>query len=107
MRTSTTWPAFGLDLKKPITNKITCSISERRTEYYRVLRECSPADVNRLIDLSFEGVALQMASSLAAYLPFPDGASYRKGTLLASLTNGLPGVTTVASTTPVEMLPSF
>jgi glycosyltransferase involved in cell wall biosynthesis len=45
-------------------------------------------------------VARAIAQAGAAYLPFPDGASERRGTLLAVLGNGVPTVTTHGRHTP-------
>jgi hypothetical protein len=46
-----------------------------------------------------------MAGSLAAYLPFPDGATYRRGSHLAALTNALPVLTLIGPETAAELLP--
>jgi glycosyltransferase involved in cell wall biosynthesis len=94
----------SLQLARPFKYKVIGSVPQRRVAYYKAARAESVPEVEWLIDLSFQETARLMASSLAAYLPFPDGASYRRGSLLAALTNGLPAMTTVGSATPSELL---
>lgn len=94
----------SLQLGKPFKYQVIGSVPERRVDYYRAVRETSLPEVEWLIDLPREQVAERMASSLAAYLPFPDGASYRRGSLIATLTSGLPTMTTVGPATPWEMI---
>jgi glycosyltransferase involved in cell wall biosynthesis len=55
------------------------------------------------LDLSEEQVAERLASSAVAYLPFPDGASDRRSSLKAALTNGVAVITTRGSHTPPNM----
>ncbi len=96
--------ARGLLLNSPLKFQVIGSASERGAGYYKALRASAPPEVEWLIDLPFERVAALMAGSLAAYLPFPGGATYRNGSLLAALTNGLPAITTVGAATPPEMI---
>jgi glycosyltransferase involved in cell wall biosynthesis len=91
----------------PLNFQILGSVPERRSSYYAALREGASAQIQWTIDPPFEKVGRIMASSLAAYLPFPDGASYRRGSLLAALSNGLPVITRVGPATPYELVPEI
>jgi glycosyltransferase involved in cell wall biosynthesis len=60
-------------------------------------------DIGVRTDLSSEGVADELAGATFAYLPFPDGASAKRGSLAAALVNGLAVVTTHGLHTPAWM----
>jgi glycosyltransferase involved in cell wall biosynthesis len=94
----------SFQLARPFRYRVTGSVSQRCSAYYKTIRTISDPKVEWLIDLPFDKVAQLMTSSLAAYLPFPDYASYRRGSLLAALTNGLPTITTVGTNTPDDMM---
>jgi glycosyltransferase involved in cell wall biosynthesis len=65
------------------------------TEYVGQLRQRSlDLPVTWSLDLSNAEVADVLSQSLVAYVPFPDGASGRRGTLLALLANGVATITT-------------
>jgi len=66
---------------------------QKHAKYYQRLRDRTRASVQWLTNLPLDDIAQILASSLAAYLPFPDGASYRRGSMLAALENGLPVIT--------------
>jgi len=55
------------------------------------------------VGLSDERVAELLSRTRIAYMPFPDGASERRTSLFASLTNGVPTVTTKGAATPEGM----
>jgi glycosyltransferase involved in cell wall biosynthesis len=76
-------------------------------KYLRELQQSAPEIVRWSIDLEFAQVSNILARSFAAYLPFPDGVSERRGSMLAALTNGLPVLSTIGAATPPKMLPSF
>jgi glycosyltransferase involved in cell wall biosynthesis len=59
----------------------------------RLLSISSDCEIDWRFDLSAEDVCRCLAQAHAAYMPFPDGASERRGSLLAVLGNGLPTVT--------------
>jgi len=76
------------------------TLKEHET-YLEVLRRAS-ADLPVVWDLglSDQEAANLMANAAIAYVPFPDGASERRGSLLALLTNGVATVTTRGVQTP-------
>jgi glycosyltransferase involved in cell wall biosynthesis len=53
--------------------------------------------------LDHEATAGALAEARVAYLPFPDGASERRGSLLAAFENGLAVVTTAGGQTPASI----
>lgn len=71
-------------------------------EYARRLQaQFAQAPIQWLTALSADDVSDELRRARVAYLPFPDGASERRGSLLATLGCGLPTVTTVGrQTTP-------
>lgn len=56
-----------------------------------------------ILDRGDDETADILAGADAAYLPFPDGASERRGSLVAALGNGLPVVTTDGPDRPADM----
>lgn len=94
----------SLQLARPYSFRVIGSVPPRRADFYKDMRARSGPEVEWLMNLSSDQVSELMTSSLAAYLPFPDGASYRRTSLLAALTNGLPVITTIGSATPREMI---
>ena len=76
---------------------------ERHRGYLEGLRAGSAGDVEWILDEELEVVAARMSGALAAYLPFPDGATLKRGSLLGALVCGLPVVTVVSDETPGEL----
>jgi glycosyltransferase involved in cell wall biosynthesis len=72
----------------------------KQAEYLRQLQEGATDNLEWVFEAPFEDVAVRMSSALAAYLPFPDGASYRRGSLIGALVNGLPVITSCSDLTP-------
>lgn len=74
------------------------------TDYVGQLRQRSRGlPVTWSLDLSNLEVADILSQSLVAYVPFPDGASGRRGTLLALLANGVATITTGGLQTTREL----
>ena len=90
----------GLDLKVRI-------IGKPRPEHMRYSEELRELTVGLPViwdlDLSEDQVAERLASSVVAYLPFPDGASERRSSLKAALVNGVAVITTQGAHTPESM----
>lgn len=95
---------YSITLKRPFTFRVIGSVPDRRRLYYETIRGRAARQVKWDIGASMEDVGRLLATSLAAYLPFPDGATFRRGSLLASLTNGLPVITTIGPHTPRELM---
>jgi len=66
----------------------------------RIRREGEGLPVDWVVGLDHEATAHELGQAAIAYLPFPDGASERRGSLLATLGGGAPTITTRGSQTP-------
>lgn len=75
------------------------AVDKRVRAYAARLRESNP-DVRWSVGLPPGEAAARLASAEAAYLPYPDGATERRGSLLAVLSNRVPTVTTLGVHTP-------
>ena len=76
---------------------------EKHRGYLQALRAGSPAGVEWILNEELERVAERMSEALAAYLPFPDGATLKRGSLLGALVCGLPVVTAFSAETPDDL----
>jgi glycosyltransferase involved in cell wall biosynthesis len=97
----------SIELQRQLSFHIIGSAPGAHQKYLKELQQSAPGVIRWSIDLEFARVSEILARSFAAYLPFPDGVSERRGSMLAALTNGLPVLSTVGAATPPEMLPSF
>jgi glycosyltransferase involved in cell wall biosynthesis len=97
----------SLESQRSFSFHILGSAPGAHQDYMRELQQNAPVGLTWSIDLGFAQVSEILARSFAAYLPFPDGVSERRGSMLAALTNGLPVLSTVSEATPAEMLPQF
>jgi glycosyltransferase involved in cell wall biosynthesis len=78
-----------------------------RMEYFQSLKaEAEGLPIIWDLNRSEEEVSERLASSAVAYLPFPDGASERRSTMKAALTQGVAVVTKLGAHTP-EAMKSF
>jgi len=97
----------SLESQRQFSFHIVGSAPAAHQQYLRDLQQSSAGGIRWSIDLAFDDVSEIMAHAFAAYLPFPDGVSERRGSMLAALTNGLPVLSTIGEATPPEMLPLF
>jgi glycosyltransferase involved in cell wall biosynthesis len=77
------------------------AVPDRHRRYAdMMLRRAAACGVHISLHLPDDAVAERLAASTFAYLPFPDGASAKRGTLAAAIVNGLVVVTRHSSITP-------
>ena len=76
---------------------------EKHRGYLERLRTGSAANVEWILDEGLATVAERMSGALAAYLPFPDGATLKRGSLLGALVCGVPVVTSCSAETPEDL----
>jgi glycosyltransferase involved in cell wall biosynthesis len=77
------------------------AVPERHRRYAgEVLQRAAACNVHLSINLSDEAVAERLATATYAYLPFPDGASGKRGTLAAAIVNKLIVITRHSDITP-------
>jgi len=73
-------------------------------DYHLSLRqEANSLDMDWVLGLDGEELSRALATTDVAYLPFPDGASERRGTLMAMLANRAAVISTLGPHTPTEM----
>lgn len=78
-------------------------VQQGQESYFSQIKQLPEAqNVKWTLGLSPEAVAEQLAGIQFAYLPFPDGASPRRGSLLACLLNGVHCITTRGQNTPID-----
>jgi glycosyltransferase involved in cell wall biosynthesis len=88
----------------PLSIRIAGNLHPRYRRYFETLREQSKLlPIQWSIGLSENAVADLMSRSRIAYMPFPDGASERRTSLLALLASGVVTVTTLGKATPPEL----
>jgi glycosyltransferase involved in cell wall biosynthesis len=91
-------------LARPYRFEIIGAAMPKFREYAERLRkDHAEFPIAWLSDLEPRQVAERLARAHAAYLPFPDGASGRRGSLLAVLGNGVPTVTTDGPERPADL----
>jgi glycosyltransferase involved in cell wall biosynthesis len=95
------------ELSLPYRIKIVGSPDRRYVSYMEELKsETQSLPISWETGLPDYQVADVLAGACAAYLPFPDGASERRGSLLAVLENGVPVITTRGEHTSDELAKS-
>lgn len=76
---------------------------DRYKPYFDSLQQLSGfSNINWQLDLPMNEVQCLLGNNLICYLPFPDGASERRGSFLAALANKMLIFTTVGLQTPKE-----
>lgn len=84
--------------------RIVGAVDYNKRDYYEKLYNDSVSlPIAWSLNLSSSEVAEILSRAKIAYLPFPDGASERRGSLIASLANGIVVITTFGTQTPFEL----
>ena len=82
------------------------AVVPQHADYAEALQRTSlEADISIAANLGVNEVADGLARSTVALMPFPDGASFRRGSLFAAASCGAPIATTIGVDTPPELLP--
>jgi glycosyltransferase involved in cell wall biosynthesis len=85
----------------PFSFEVIGAVQERHRDYAdAVRRRGEAAGVAFFFNIPDDAVAKRLASAGCAYLPFPDGASGKRGTLAAALINKLIVITRHSAITP-------
>ncbi|HWM81873.1 MAG TPA: hypothetical protein VNQ56_07395 [Pseudolabrys sp.] len=85
----------------PFSFEVIGAVQERHRSYADIVRRRgSEVGVAFFFDISDEAVARRLADAGYAYLPFPDGASGKRGTLAAALVNRMIVITRHSAITP-------
>lgn len=94
----------GITLNQQVRFRIVGNVHPAYRSYFQSLRNTA-ADLNIewILGSTPEEVARLLSESLVCILPFSDGASYGRGSLLAALINGVPVITTHSNETPAEL----
>lgn len=87
--------------RSPFTFEVIGAVQERHRAYADAIKQRGmAAGVTFAINISDDAVAQRLANAGYAYLPFPDGASGKRGTLAAALINKLVVITRHSVITP-------
>ena len=90
--------------KPDLRFRIIGSETPRFADYaVRIRREAAERNVAILENLTNDAVADSLARATVALLPFPDGATERRSSLIAALGCGVPVVTTTGENTPKSL----
>ncbi len=84
--------------------RIMGSIEDRYQNFYQtLLNSAAELPIQWVLNSTKEVVSHVLAESYVGYLPFPDGASERRSSLIAMLQNGMLVLTTLGPETPTWM----
>lgn len=95
-------------LEKNMEIQIIGLVEKKMEKYFEHLKEeTKNLPIEWLIGLPEKEVSLLLSRAEIAYLPYPDGASERRGSLLALLSNGVAVITTKGQFTSSDMYSSM